>query len=86
MKTKSIENYEGYLKPWVKWLGERRQGHGIGVTSHVLKMYLDERFKNGSYLTYMRVGSQIKLFANRYLHSPIELIKSVSHKRNNEHV
>lgn len=34
----------------------------------------------------MRVGRQIVLFTNRYLPSKIELIKSVSHKRNNEHV
>ena len=34
----------------------------------------------------MRIGSQIRDFMNRYLNDRIELIKSVSHKRDSENV
>ena len=34
----------------------------------------------------MRIGRQIRDFMNRYLNDRIELIKSVSHKRDGENV
>ena len=56
------------------------------MTDHVLKTYLDERYRSGEYESYMRVGNQIATFLNRYLADKVRVIPPLSYKRNKENV
>jgi len=44
------------------------------------------KYGRKEYSSYMRIGRQIVDFMNRYLNTRIELIKSISHKRDSENV
>ena len=81
-----MKNYDGYLAPWVKWLDERLLRGTVVINSQLLKSYLEEKYWRKEYSSYMRIGGQIVDFMNRYLPTRIELIKSVSHKRDSENV
>jgi hypothetical protein len=81
-----VKNYDGYLAPWVKWLDERLLRGTVVINSQLLKSYLEEKYGRKEYSSYMRIGRQIVDFMNRYLPTRIELIKSVSHKRDSENV
>ena len=59
MRDATLRNYESWLRPFVRWLDDGvRQGR-LDVTDHVLKTYLDERYRSGEYESYMRVGNQL---------------------------
>ena len=81
-----MKNYDVYLAPWVKWLDERFLRGTVVINSQLLKSYLEQKYGRKEYSSYMRIGRQIKDFMNRYLPTRIELIKSISHKRDNENV
>ena len=86
MRDATLRNYESWLRPFVRWLDDGvRQGR-LDVTDHVLKTYLDERYRSGEYESYMRVGNQIATFLNRYLADKVRVIPPLSYKRNKENV
>ena len=82
----TVDNYENYLRPWVRWLRDSSDRGVIHVTQHVLKLYLDKRYLSQQYDSYARVGKQIAHFVNRYLAEKITMIAPLSHQRNYENV
>ena len=85
-KPTTIENYINYLTPWIRWLVQEQNKKTKAINGNTLKRYLNIKYNDKSYESYMRIGRQIQDFMNRYLNNDIKLIKPVSHQRIFENV
>ena len=47
MKTVTVKNYETWLRPWVTWVTERVGVGPLHIDAHVVKVYLDSRYRDG---------------------------------------
>ena len=54
---KTIINYNSWLRPFVRWLGDKNKAGYLHITSQLLAEYLDDRYSHGEHSSYMRVGT-----------------------------
>ena len=86
LRADTVKNYEHWLGPWVRWLEDKAHDGHFVINKHVLKAYLDQRFKGGKGSSYQRVGNQIADFVSRYLPDRIEVIDPGELRRKMENV
>ena len=86
LKPVTVRNYETWLRPWVTWLKEKAGTGQLQVDAHVLKTYLDSRYRDKEFSSYMRVGRQIAGFVNRHLSKKVDVIMPLAFNRKLENV
>ena len=86
LKEVTVKNYETWLRPWVTWLKDKASSGQLHIDAHVLKTYLDMRYLDKEFSSYMRVGNQIASFINRYLTSKVEVIRPLAFHKKFENV
>ena len=78
LKPVTVKNYETWLRPWVIWLMAKAGTGPLHVDAHVLKTYLDARYRGKEFSSYMRVGKQIADFINRFLINKVDVIRPLA--------
>ena len=78
LKPVTVKNYETWLRPWVTWLTTKAGTGPLHVDAHVLKTYLDTRYRGKQFSSYMRVGKQIADFINRFLINKVDVIRPLA--------